>query len=54
MLFFELNLKEYDLLSKFPMWQSIIKAWGNKQVDPGGYTEKEGGGIEREYAVVIF
>ena len=33
------------------MWQSILKAWGYKRVDPGGgYPEKEGG-IEREYTV---
>ena len=29
------------------MWQSKIKAWGNKH---GGYPEK-GWGIEREYTV---
>ena len=33
------------------MWQSIIKTWGNKRVDPwGGYPEK-GWVIEREYTV---
>ena len=31
------------------MWQSIIKTWGNKRVDPDGYPEK--GGIKREYTV---
>ena len=36
------------------MWQSIIKAWGNKRVDPGGGTRrKRGGGIEREYTVIF-
>ena len=30
------------------MWQSIIKAWGNKRVDP----EKEVEGIEREHTVI--
>ena len=35
------------------MWQSIIKVWGNKREDPGGYPEK-GWGIEREYTVYIF
>ena len=34
------------------MWQSVIKAWGNKRVDPGGYPEKEGR-IERDYTVHI-
>ena len=32
------------------MRQSIIKEWGNKRVDLGGYQEKERG-IEREYTV---
>ena len=35
------------------MWQSIIKAWGKKRVDPGGNPEK-GGGIEHEFTVSSF
>ena len=28
------------------MWQSIIKAWGNKRVDPWGNTRKKGGELK--------
>ena len=35
----------------FPMWQSIIKAWGIMRVDPGGIPG-ERGGIERDYTVI--
>ena len=36
------------------MWQSIIKAWGNKLIDPGGDTRRKRGELNVSIRYILF